>query len=225
MTRAARREFRRMSPDALRAENKDGFITWLIETGLLVLSAVFTEVVLHFLVFGSADGRIVYKILFGFCFGLLAAIIASFLPAVPRRIFIIVAVSVSTLLAEVQLIYHAIFGNLMPLNLTRMGGGVITNFGGQIGYAIVQNMFSVILLALPILAAVITVLALRRHGRSLPPSHCRILAVGAFLFHCVLGAALAFDNVRMLAGALDIARKIAQRGQLFAGMITVGVSA
>ena len=153
MTRAARREFRRMSPDALRAENKDGFITWLIETGLLVLCAVFTEVVLHFLVFGSADGRIVYKILFGFCFGLLAAIIASFLPAVPRRIFIIVAVSASTLLAEVQLIYHAIFGNLMPLNLTRMGGGVITNFGGQIGYAIVQNMFSVILLALPLLAA------------------------------------------------------------------------
>ncbi len=186
MTRAARREFRRMSPDALRAENKDGFITWLIETGLLVLCAVFTEVVLHFLVFGSADGRIVYKILFGFCFGLLAAIIASFLPAVPRRIFIIVAVSVSTLLAEIQLIYHAIFGNLMPLNLTRMGGGVITNFGGQIGYAIVQNMFSVILLALPILAAVITVLALRRHGRSLPPSHCRILAVGAFLSAVVL---------------------------------------
>ncbi|MBR3423401.1 MAG: hypothetical protein IKG80_02805, partial [Clostridia bacterium] len=95
MTRAARRELRRMSPDALREEKKDGFITWLIETGLLVLCAVFSEVVLHLLVFGSADGRIVFKILFGICVGLLASLIASFLPALPRRIFIVVAVSVS----------------------------------------------------------------------------------------------------------------------------------
>ncbi|MBQ6263253.1 MAG: sulfatase-like hydrolase/transferase [Clostridia bacterium] len=186
MTRAARRELRRMSPDTLREEKKDGFITWLIETGLLVLCAVFTEVVLHFLVFGSADGRIVFKIMFGICVGLFASLIASFLPALPRRIFIVVAVSASTILSEVQLIYHAIFGNLMPLNLTRMGGGVFKNFGGQIGYAIVQNMFQVILLALPILATVITVILLKKHGKDVSPAHCRILAVGAFLSAVVL---------------------------------------
>ncbi len=186
MTHAARRELRRISPDTLREKNKDGLITWLTETCLLVLCSVYTEVVLHFLVFGSADGRIVFKILFGVCFGLLAALIASFLPALPRRIFMIVAVTAATLLAETQLIYHAIFGNLMPLNLTRMGGGVITNFGGQIGYAIVQNMFSVILLAVPILATVVAVFVLKKRGRDIPPSRCRILAVGAFLSAVVL---------------------------------------
>ncbi|MBR7033238.1 MAG: sulfatase-like hydrolase/transferase [Clostridia bacterium] len=186
MTRLSRREIRRTSPETLRKEKKDGFITWLIETGLLVLCAVFTEVVLHFLIFGSADGRIVFKILFGVCFGLFAALIASFLPATPRRIFIIVAVLVSTLLAEIQLIYHAIFGNLMPLSLTRMGGGVVTNFGGQIGYAVAGNLFRVIVLALPVLAAIVSVIILKRHGRVTPPVRCRILSIGAFLSAVIL---------------------------------------
>ena len=181
MTHAYRRDVRRMSPDALREEKKDGLITWLIETGLLVLSAVFTEVALHFLVFGVPDERIVFKIFFGVCFGLFAALIASFLPATPRRIFIVVAVAAASLLSEVQLIYHAIFGNMMPLNLTRMGGGVVTNFGGQIGYAVTQNLLSVILLALPVVAAAVVVILLNRHGKKISPPQCRILAAGAFL--------------------------------------------
>ena len=175
------------SPDAVRERSRKAFVAWLIESCILIACTVYTEVVLHFLVFGEADERIQFKILFAFCFGLIAVFIASFLPGLLRRIFMIVAVSAATVLAEIQLVYHAVFGNLMPLNLTRMGGNVFKNFGSQIGYAITNNLARIILLALPVFGVIAAAIIMKKKATSgIFSPRCRILAGGALVASIIL---------------------------------------
>ena len=65
------------------------------------------------------------------------------------------------MLAEVQLVYHCIFGDFMPVSQIGMGGNVIVNFNSQLLYGIRQNLLKILLLLLP-LVVVILCLALRR---------------------------------------------------------------
>lgn len=65
------------------------------------------------------------------------------------------------LLAEVQLVYHCIFGDFMPVSQIGMGGNVVVNFNSQLLYGIRQNLLKILLLLLPLIA-VILCLILRR---------------------------------------------------------------
>ena len=65
------------------------------------------------------------------------------------------------MLAEMQLVYHCIFGDFMPVSQIGMGGNVIVNFNSQLLYGIRQNLLKILLLLLPLIA-VILCLALRR---------------------------------------------------------------
>ncbi|MBQ7474354.1 MAG: LTA synthase family protein [Clostridia bacterium] len=160
--------------------------TWLIETVLIVFSAVYTEVCLHFLIFGRADDRIWFPVFFGLIVGTLEAAIASFIPKIPRRIFIGAAVSLGTFLSEIQLVYQSIFGNLMPLNLVRMGGGALANFAGQTFYAIGRNLHRILLLALPVFAVVAVFVLLRKSRREPAFAREKIIGVAAFSASVIL---------------------------------------
>jgi phosphoglycerol transferase MdoB-like AlkP superfamily enzyme len=128
---------------------------WRSSTLIFCFISVYLELCLHLCVFGSIDLRIVYPILFGLMGGTLCGLICTPLPRIPGRILTVLLTAIQVLYAEVQLVYHAIFGNFMPISLAGMGEGVLTNFGNQILYGIGQNILSILLLLVPLILLIV----------------------------------------------------------------------
>ena len=135
--------------------------TWRKNLLLFCLTGVYVELCLHLCVFGSMDRYVGYPVLFGLLSGALCTLIVSSLPKVLRQITGVFLVAAQVLLAEVQLVYHCIFGDFMPVSQIGMGGNVVVNFNSQLLYGIRQNLLKILLLLLPLIA-VILCLALRR---------------------------------------------------------------
>lgn len=135
--------------------------TWRENLLLFCLTGVYAELCLHLCVFRSPGRYAGYLVLFGLLGGALCTLLVSSLPKVLRQIVGVLLVAAQVLLAEVQLVYQRIFGNFMPLNQVSMGENVMANFGAQILYCIRGNLPQILLLLLPLLAAILF-LALRR---------------------------------------------------------------
>ena len=135
--------------------------TWRKNLLLFCLTGVFVELCLHLCVFGSMDRYAGYPVLFGLLGGALCTLVVSSLPKVLRQITGLLLVAAQVMLAEMQLVYHCIFGDFMPVSQIGMGGNVIVNFNSQLLYGIRQNLLKILLLLLP-LVVVILCLALRR---------------------------------------------------------------
>lgn len=135
--------------------------TWRKNLLLFCLTGVYVELCLHLCVFGSMDRYAGYPVLFGLLGGALCTLVVSSLPKVLRQITGLLLVAAQVMLAEVQLVYHCIFGDFMPVSQIGMGGNVIVNFNSQLLYWIRQNLLKILLLLLP-LVVVILCLALRR---------------------------------------------------------------
>ena len=135
--------------------------TWRKNLLLFCLTGVYVELCLHLCVFGSMDRYAGYPVLFGLLGGALCMLAVSSLPKVLRQITGVFLVAAQVLLAEVQLVYHCIFGDFMPVSQIGMGGNVVVNFNSQLLYGIRQNLLKILLLLLPLIA-VILCLALRR---------------------------------------------------------------
>ena len=135
--------------------------TWRKNLLLFCLTGVYVELCLHLCVFGSMDRYAGYPVLFGLLGGALCTLVVSSLPKVLRQITGVLLVAAQVLLAEVQLVYHCIFGDFMPVSQIGMGGNVVVNFNSQLLYGIRQNLLKILLLLLPLIA-VILCLILRR---------------------------------------------------------------
>lgn len=135
--------------------------TWRNNLLLFCLTGVYVELCLHLCVFGSMDRYAGYPVLFGLLGGALCTLVVSSLPKVLRQITGLLLVAAQVMLAEVQLVYHCIFGDFMPVSQIGMGGNVIVNFNSQLLYGIRQNLLKILLLLLPLIA-VILCLILRR---------------------------------------------------------------
>ena len=135
--------------------------TWRKNLLLFCLTGVYVELCLHLCVFGSMDRYAGYPVLFGLLGGALCTLVVSSLPKVLRQITGLLLVAAQVMLAEVQLVYHCIFGDFMPVSQIGMGGNVVVNFNSQLLYGIRQNLLKILLLLLP-LVVVILCLILRR---------------------------------------------------------------
>ena len=134
---------------------------WLRSLLLFCGASVYVELCLHLCVYRSLDRRAVYLVLFGLLGGTVCALLTTHLPKIARQIVGVLLVAVQVLFAEVQLMYHAIFGNFMPISQVSMGGNVITNFDSQILYSIGKNIVPILLLLVPLIVAILC-LALRK---------------------------------------------------------------
>mgnify|MGYP006956052971 FL=1 len=135
--------------------------TWRENLLLFCLTGVYVELCLHLCVFRSLDRYAGYLVLFGLLSGALCTLLVSSLPKILRQIVGVLLVAAQVMLAEVQLVYHGIFGDFMPVSQIGMGGNVIVNFNSQLLYGIRQNLLKILLLLLPLIA-VILCLALQR---------------------------------------------------------------
>ena len=122
--------------------------TWRKNLLLFCLTGVYVELCLHLCVFGSMDRYVGYPVLFGLLGGALCTLVVSSLPKVLRQITGVFLVAAQVLLAEVQLVYHCIFGDFMPVSQIGMGGNVVVNFNSQLLYGIRQNLLKILLLLL-----------------------------------------------------------------------------
>ncbi len=135
--------------------------TWWENLLLFCLTGVYVELCLHLCVFRSLDRYAGYPVLFGLLGGALCTLVVSSLPKILRQITGLLLVVAQVMLAEMQLVYHCIFGDFMPVSQIGMGGNVVVNFNSQLLYGIRQNLLKILLLLLP-LVVVILCLALRR---------------------------------------------------------------
>ena len=129
--------------------------TWAADLLLFCFTCVYVELCLHLCVYHKVDRQIIYPILFALIGGILFSLLTSYLPRILRQIVGILLVTVEVLFAEVQLVYQCIFGNFMPISQVSMGENVITNFNSQLVYGIIRNLPRILLLMLPLLAAIL----------------------------------------------------------------------
>ena len=141
---------------------------WFANLFLFCFTGVFLELALHLIVFGWGGKRMIYPLLFGVIAGVIFSFVSSYLPRTASRIVTGVLIGVQVLYAEVQLVYHAAFGNMMSVSQVSMGGGVMTNFGSQVLYCIGRNIGYILILLIPL--AVMAALFIIRRGRYAHPS-------------------------------------------------------
>ena len=143
------------TPDAARSPRRSLWKTWAADLLLFCFTCVYVELCLHLCVYHKVDKQIIYPILFALIGGILFSLLTSYLPRILRQIVGILLVTVEVLFAEVQLVYQCIFGNFMPISQVSMGENVITNFNSQLVYGIIRNLPRILLLLLPLLAAIL----------------------------------------------------------------------
>ena len=132
------------APETAEALRRSMWQAWLRSLLLFCCASVYVELCLHLCVYRSLDRRAVYLVLFGLLGGTVCALLTTHLPKIARQIVGVLLVAVQVLFAEVQLMYHAIFGNFMPISQVSMGGNVITNFDSQILYSIGKNIVPIL---------------------------------------------------------------------------------
>ena len=140
---------------AVRAPRRGLWQEWLRSLLLFCGASVYVELCLHLCVYRSLDRRAVYLVLFGLLGGTVCTLLTTHLPKIARQIVGVLLVAVQVLFAEVQLMYHAIFGNFMPISQVSMGGNVITNFDSQILYSIGKNIAPILLLLVPLIVTIL----------------------------------------------------------------------
>ena len=165
---------------------------WAHRTLVFCLCFVYSEVVLHLFLFKSIGGRIFFPILFAMMIAGVFAFIASLMPKIPRRVFTIVIVAVVTIFSEVQLVYHSIFGNLMPMNLTKMGGTAMGNFKNQTFYAIGKAIVPIIVLLVPLIFVIVLAVVLRKKGKTRLRWYHKLTTLAVPVFFALLFFGLVF---------------------------------
>ena len=149
------------APETTEGLRRGLWQAWLRSLLLFCCASVYVELCLHLCVYRSLDRRTVYLVLFGLLGGTVCTLLTTHLPKIARQIVGALLVAVQVLFAEVQLVYHAIFGSFMPISQVSMGGNVITNFDSQILYSIGKNIVPVLLLLVPLIVMILC-LTLRR---------------------------------------------------------------
>ena len=131
------------TPETAQSLRRGLWKTWPGSLLLFCSVSVYVELCLHLCVYHSLDRRVVYLILFGLLGGVVCSLLTSYLPKILRQIVGTLLITAQVLFAEVQLVYHAIFGNLMPISQVSMGENVIINFNSQILYGISKNLLPI----------------------------------------------------------------------------------
>ena len=143
------------APDKAQGLRRGLWKSWGSSLLLFCCTSVYVELCLHLCVYRSLDKRIVYPILFALLGGVVFSLLTSYLPRILRQIVGAVLVAAQVLFAEVQLVYHGIFGNFMPISQVSMGENVIVNFNSQILYGIGKNLAAILLLLVPLVVMIV----------------------------------------------------------------------
>jgi len=114
------------------------------------LVIIYLEVVFHLLIFKTMDEKFFFPVLFALPAGTFLAFITGLLRKKGNEIFTWVFSSILCLIYSIQLVYHDIFKAYLSLYSVRTVGTDVLEFSDQILTAILNNLFGIILLLLPL---------------------------------------------------------------------------
>lgn len=133
--------------DRLDIEPKSSF--WgplLFGVGFLM----YLELVFHLLVFGSADGKLIYPILFALPVGLLYTLLPGFFDRKGQKLLLWLMTGFICVIFALQLIYYDIFKVFFSFQSIGMAGDAMNEFGSEALTAILSNLPGLLLMLLPL---------------------------------------------------------------------------
>lgn len=142
---------------------------------------LFWELLMHVVLFREMSARILYVILFSLFFALLFTTLTSCLKRIGSQILLWVFLAALYLWYAAQLIYYQIFGGLISLYLVQMGGEAVTNFFKETMSYVLQNLWLLLILALPLAVAAVLL-----KMKKLPMGHRSIGCIGRLAAVCVV---------------------------------------
>ncbi|MBQ4066464.1 MAG: sulfatase-like hydrolase/transferase [Clostridia bacterium] len=154
------------------------------------VSLIYLEVLIRLFTFGSFDARFFFTVAFtlpaaGFIF-----LFTLFKNSSLFKIIYNALIGVATLICLIQTVYFNIFGNLCSAALVSQGGDAVTNFAGQTLAAILDSIFPLILLLLPLAASVTLTATGRLTFEKARPSLSVTAAAAVILAHGLAVASL-----------------------------------
>ncbi len=119
-----------------------GFLTY-------PLIIIYLEVVFHVAVYGSANGFIIYPVLFGMAVGVFIFAVLNFMPAIAGKITGSIIVAFFSVYYVVQLVYFKIFGTFLSL-VSVSGAENAMNFKGVLFEKLGENAGWIVGLLIPL---------------------------------------------------------------------------
>lgn len=176
---------------------------WLKLLAVFAFVWIYTELCLHLLVFGAFSKRIVYPILFGLGAACGCSFLCVGLPRKGQRVVGTLLTALTVFWAEVQYVYQAIFGAMLPLaNLTL--GGNVKKFRSQLFYSMGENVLQILALLVPLLVWIALLVIKRARFAKIRGGLRQVLAsLGAGLLCCVLIFGLMFLNRDAISSVYD----------------------
>ena len=159
-----RAEIVKITPDMGKIFRRSQWREFRIILLRFLFTGIYLELCLHLCVFRSLNFRILYPVAFGAVWGCVCTAITAPLPRIPCRILTLLLTALHVIIMEVQLVYHAVFGNFLPLSMARMGDTVMVNFGGQILYGIGKNIVPILLILLPLIVMILHIILRKAPG-------------------------------------------------------------
>lgn len=124
------------------------FVFWM-------LSMLIWEGTLHVVAYDGLFGQYAFYILgFSFVRALVLTILTRLVGKAVNKGFLVAASAVMFVFYASQLVYYRVFGSYYSFSSVQLGGGAITNFWRETLSCIRSNFLTLLLLALPLIAAV-----------------------------------------------------------------------
>ena len=120
-----------------------------------LLSLLYMEAILHGVVYGSFDGRVLYVLGFSAAFAGAFSLAQSFLSQKKRYIMAAVLLGILTVLFGSQIIYRFIFGTLYSVSQIQQGGQAITSFWKETWDTIKERMGYLLLMLVPMVLLIL----------------------------------------------------------------------
>lgn len=157
----------------------------------MIITMVYLEVVLHFLIYHEFNAKIIYPILFAIPVGIVIGFITGLFGRIVNKLLLWIITGFICILFNVQLIYFYVFKVFFSFGTLGMAGEAFRDFGKEVIAAIKANIGGVILLFLPFIILVALVSRQIDYRRRKLPEQL-ILAGGFVVFQIIAVSSLLF---------------------------------
>ncbi len=110
----------------------------------------YLEIIFHVFTYRSIDSKIIYPILFAIPVGIIYTILSGFFNRYGYIIISYVITALTCLVFGLQMVYYSIFKVYFSFHSLAMAQAAVSEFGDDVNNAILTNIFSIILIFLPL---------------------------------------------------------------------------
>ncbi len=152
-------------------------------------AVIYLELIIHFLIYRSFDGKIIYPVLFAIPFGCVLTAVSGFFGKRINRMILWILTAFVCLIYQVQLVYYSIFKVYFSFQSLGLAQDAITNFYKDAVKAIWSNLGGLISLLLPLV--ILAIIMNNRIDSSMRRIKTQaVLLGGSIIIHAIVLLAL-----------------------------------